>query len=120
MSEESVRNAVLRWFVRGETGVSSKAMAAAFVDLEPSRRWGPDNYPRDPADLTRCVGLYHAVPGAEQLMHKVAALGPVWAAYVAHWDELVSMLADGIAKNQYGRIYERMLELRAKAVAGAT
>lgn len=57
---------LLNWMLTGETGLSSKAMARAFMDLK-----GRTDHPYDPDDLNRCLLLLDAVPEARQHMNKI-------------------------------------------------
>jgi len=80
---------VLAWFIGGETGISSEAMAAAVTDHEPNEKWsGLGNYPSDPDDLNRCLMFLDAVPEARAHLHKVALLSDTWALLIENWEEL--------------------------------
>ena len=78
-----LKDKVLAWFGTGQVGCSSKAMALAVCNA-PNEL----DYPRDPGDLNRCLLFLDAVPEARAHMDKIAAISPVWARLVEHWDEL--------------------------------
>lgn len=79
---------VLEWLANGDTGGSSETMAfwIAFDVLKN----GGDNYPHDPDDFNRCLGLLDAAPDMRSHLHKMAGLSEQWAALVARWDEVES------------------------------
>lgn len=100
---------VLEWFVNGETGVSSEAMAAAVCGIRQKSPW--PGHPSDPSDFNRCVKFLKAVPEARQHFDKVAEMSKVWAALVEHWDELEKMLAAEWPTGSAPKMYERMKAL---------
>lgn len=107
-----MKDDVLKWFVQGETGVSSKALAAAVCDLAPDETWAKfGNHPADPDDFKRCVKFLDAVPEARQHLHKVAALSDVWARLVEHWDELEALFREEWPTKSVPKLYERMKQL---------
>lgn len=104
---------IIDWFCTGDTGTSSKAMAAAVCGNKPDPVWSKCNHPRDPSDFDRCVKFLIAVPEARQHMDKVAALSPIWKALVDNWDELERMLFAEAANPQDKeyRLYHKMKSL---------
>jgi hypothetical protein len=90
-----MKDAILAWYVNGETGISSKAMAAVFSGIEPVNRWF-GNHPSDPSDFNRCLKLLNAVPEARNHMDKVAKLSDVWAKLVDRWDEVKKCFLDEV------------------------
>ncbi len=81
-----MRHQILKWFIHGETGVSSCAMAAALIGEEPKRKY--HNHPSDPADFNRCLKLLTEVPEARKHMDRVSKLSPIWSKLVSRWDEV--------------------------------
>lgn len=94
MSE--IEEKILDWFVSSaDKGISSEAMAAAFLGKAPNAMWAMSgNHPRDPADFNRCLLLLHHVPEARKHMKKVAALSDVWSKLVDRWEEVESCFLD--------------------------
>jgi len=103
---------VLKWMVQGETGISSKAMAAAVCDIEPDGQWAEfGNHPSDPSDLDRCIKFLAAVPLARFHLAKVAKLSKVWAALIDNWQELETLYALEQPTGKAPMTYARMKEL---------
>lgn len=76
---------ILKWFVNGKVGESSKAMVSAATD-QPMDGYRP--HPSDPADFNRCLLLLDAVPEIRNAMNKIADISEVWKKLVARWDEV--------------------------------
>ncbi len=74
-----------RWLAIGERGASSDAIAG---HLGGARIGYHDSYPRDPDDLSRCIGLLDDVPGLREGMHRMSGVSPQWSALVAVWPQL--------------------------------
>lgn len=107
-----MKDDVLKWLIHGETGISSKAMAAAVCDIEPDARWSKfGNHPSDTHDFNRCVKFLDSVPEARKHMRKVAALSDVWARLVDHWDELEALCRKESRGDSALKLYKRMKEL---------
>lgn len=82
------KDKLLRWFVNGHVGVSSRAIASAACGIayREGKRWG--STPADPSDFKRCLDLIEAVPALRSHLDKVAKTEPAWARIVEKWDEL--------------------------------
>lgn len=107
-----MKDKVLEWFVQGETGISSEAMARAVCGMARDREWSAwGDHPSDPDDFKRCVKFLGAVPEARQHMDKVAKLSKVWKRLVEHWDELESLFREEYPTKSAPRLYERMKQL---------
>jgi hypothetical protein len=111
---------ILQWYATGETGVSSKAMAAAVSGCELDPGWS--DHPSDPADFNRCLKFLIAVPEANLHMSKVAALSDIWAKLVDRWDELEQCFIDEVGFDwEKGRelhaskTYQMMKEIQGRA-----
>ena len=103
---------ILKWFIQGETGISSKALAAAVCGLEPDEtRVKFGNHPADPDDFKRCVKFLDSVPEARLYLNRAKALSEVWTRLVEHWDELESLFREEYPTKSAPRLYSRMKEL---------
>lgn len=107
-----MKDDILKWFVQGETGISSKALAAAVCDLEPDQGWAKyGNHPSDPDDFKRCVKFLDEVPEARKHLGKVAALSDVWGRLVENWDELEALFREEYPTKSAPKLLERMKQL---------
>lgn len=95
---QELKEKVLHWFVHGEKGISSKAMASAVIGEQPDRSWGR-NHPSDPADLNRCLKFLSMVPEARDHFDKVAAISDIWARLIARWNEVEQCFLDEVGFN---------------------
>lgn len=98
---------VNRWLHTDEVGQSSKYMAFRLTR-------GPlcdYNYPHDPSDFGRCLGLLIACPELRDRVPEMAAAGPEWAALVRHWGELETLYHAELPTGEAPKLYARMVEL---------
>lgn len=79
---------LLQWVFNGDTGLSSKAMAAHLYCIRIENEFNRVFHPSDASDFGRCVELLAAVPEMRVHVFRMAELSPTWAAIVASWDEL--------------------------------
>jgi len=77
---------ILDWYIDGETGISSKAMAAIACGKAPKDQYW--NHPRDPADLNRCIKLVDKAPEVKEAFGEIAKLSNCWSAIIENWDDL--------------------------------
>lgn len=77
--------AALEWIVGDDTGLSSKALWAKMMGVEPRHYY---NYPHDGGDFGRCDRLLNAVPEWRARLPEMAACSPQWAALVERWEEI--------------------------------
>jgi len=89
-----LKDNILKWFATGRVDSSSKAMAAAVVDV-PARK----DHPVDLDDLNRCLLLLERVPEIREHWNKVAALSEQWETLVTHWDELEQCFINEVGMN---------------------
>lgn len=82
---------ILKWFINGETGLSSKAMAAAVIGIKSQK-----SYPHDPSDFNRCLLFLKAVPEARKHLDKVAKLSKVWKEIISHFSEIEKCFLDEV------------------------
>jgi GNAT superfamily N-acetyltransferase len=103
--------AVANWLLGNDTGISSEAIVAYMEGATTSRRFG--NHPHDPADLGRCIRLLAIAPDYRLRLSEMARVSPVWAALVAHWDELEALynLPEVQRTGMARRCYDRMREI---------
>lgn len=118
------------WAHGGDSGLSSKALVQAITGASLLAVADAGRYPLDPDDFGRCSRVLAKFPELRTQLSKVAALGPVWAALIEHWDELEQLYAQDIEdvrthgsgakacawRHEYGidpfRMYNRMRELQ--------
>jgi len=86
---------LISWLTSGDTGVSSKAIAAHMTGGEVDRTWGW-GHPHDPDDLGRCLRLLALFPEWAPRIGEMAAHGAGWAGLVARWDEIAASMADEV------------------------
>jgi hypothetical protein len=80
------QTAILEWLAKNRNvGTSSKVMA---FWLGFNIRCADFSYPRDPADLNRCLNLLHLAPDLKADLPKMAEISAEWARLAAHWDAL--------------------------------
>ena len=79
---------LLQWVFNGNTGLSSKAMAAHLYCIRIENEFNRVFHPGDAGDFGRCMELLAAVPEMRHHLRRMAELSPTWAAIVAAWDEL--------------------------------
>jgi hypothetical protein len=82
-NETELNAQITKWFMTGEVGSSSKAMAACIAGFD-----GGTNHPLDPDDFRRCVLFLNAVPEARKHLDKVRRLSREWNALICHWGEI--------------------------------
>jgi hypothetical protein len=83
------------WSASGDTGVSSKAIAAQMTGAENSG-WLCWEHPHDPDDLGRCLRLLALFPEWRVRIGEMAARGPGWAGLAARWDEIAAAMAEEV------------------------
>ena len=82
--------AVAGWLVGNDTGSSSKWLAAtAIAGSIPESKYAP-SYPRDAADLGRCIRLIGAAPSVRNAFPLLAAVCEKWASLIEKWDALTT------------------------------
>lgn len=110
-----VTQKVLEWMARGETGLSSEAMAYCAAGIERTGFWTGTEHPHDVSDLRRCFQLVEQVPEVRHYFSDIACLSDQWHAIIGNWDELLSMF-QAEAGNKWPlksapKTYERLREL---------
>jgi hypothetical protein len=90
-----MKDKILQWYVTGQRGSSSEAMAACFAGIQS----GNTSHPYDPADFNRCLLFLAAVPEARENMQELFRLSPQWMKLVSRWDELESVFLEEVGLN---------------------
>ncbi len=95
-----MKEQIIDWMCNSTNkGISSKAMAAAFLDRNPEDSGWFGNHPVDPSDFNKCLLLLETVPEARKHMDKVAALSKTWKTLVENWDRLEKCFLDEVGLN---------------------
>lgn len=108
---KSLEARLLDWFQSGETGASSKCMAAHLTGKE-----SDGNYPHDAGDFGRCIGLLEAVPDLRPKIYKMAKVNTYWASLVVYWEELEKLSGDYEAQTAAIKKIIRPIEAKDKSV----
>jgi hypothetical protein len=107
------------WIGSDEVGSSSLCMARTLAPIAglghcPAHQYLDEvNFPYDPSDFGRCVNLLNVVPELRPHIQEMAAVHPVWAAYVARWAEMEALCN----REKYSLLYTLMKKLRKEATA---
>jgi hypothetical protein len=101
-----------------ETGLSSRFMLRTIASKKipglpvPGERSMDQGvqYPHDPGDFARCVGLLDAEPKLREHLHLMATAdcGPQWQALVENWGEIEGLYREERPSGQCPKLYERM------------
>jgi hypothetical protein len=93
--------AVAAWIVGDDTGSSSKYMlATALAGIAPPAKFGP-SWPRDAADLGRCLRLIERAPSVASALPVLAECSPKWKALAEGWGELTKLFSETDDKDEY-------------------
>lgn len=134
LSQETI-NRLMTWFITGDTGLSSKCMAATIMSQSATlsiKSYEARAYPLDGSDLNRCVKLLKKVPELREHLWMMSQVSPHWDILVKHWDELEKILEVEIKYTKIrlpnepkpksddirGSTYRRMKELYASLDLG--
>ena len=79
------------WLISGERGLSREAIVKAATNA-PDYQDAMHDWPRDPADLRRCILLLEAAPWVWKGVTTMARESPKWAAMEANWKKLDRIL----------------------------
>jgi hypothetical protein len=109
---EKKQEAMNRWILGRNTGVSSKTMWAAIAGV-------PIDYPDrpyDPSDMARCIAFVRECEISNDDLQKVKQVYPWFAPYVDNWDEIVT-LTDSSDLYTYMKILEEeSLDIQRKGL----
>jgi hypothetical protein len=79
---------ILTWLLSNDTGLSSLALCACFLNLPiPLDRYGFGKYPHDPDDFGRCERFLKILTKKEKeyALKKAAGISPEWGRLVENW-----------------------------------
>ena len=93
------------WKERGETGVSSKTIWAAFCGASAQ----DEDVPHDPDDFSRCRKLLLLIPEWRSDLGKLVARHPWYGPFVRRWDEFDAMFT----KTESGKYRTKKAEYAA-------
>lgn len=110
INEEAAQRLV-QWLFAGDTGVSSKTMAAIALGVTKGDSFGNDA-PHDPPDFGRCYRLVLAVPEIIDVFPEIGQRVPTFAGILEHWDELCALYERDLPKGSSEELYERIKQLR--------
>lgn len=96
-----------QWAAGRDTGISSLAIMDHMTGGMPD--W--DSWPRDPADLGRCLRLLARIPGWRSRIGEMGQVSGVWAALAREWDALEVSMRDESHSGYAPRTYEMMKRL---------
>jgi hypothetical protein len=102
------------WLLRGDTGLSSMALAAVWLGAD-----GKDlDAPRDPSDFKRCVTfLEECVPEDEwigllgQMARMDSRAGGKWSSILLHWHKLLGLYEEEKRWERAPKLYGLMKEI---------
>lgn len=86
LSQES-KAKLIEWLLNGNTGISSKSMAAVAVGTKLGDGWGFDA-PHDPSDFSRCYKLVQRVPEIRRFFPQIGRRIPKFKGILDNWDNL--------------------------------
>jgi hypothetical protein len=92
---KSIELRPLDWLQSGDTGSSSKAIAAFMQGRSSS-----GDFPFDSSDFGRCHRLFQAIPEWRNRLPEMAVKFPHWKPLVAIWAELEKLWPDADAVNK--------------------
>lgn len=108
--KEPPTNTPEAWLEGRDTGISSCTIYAVMMNVKtPMSRY---DVPHDPDDFGRCYRLLGLFPEWRLRLGEVVERFPKWKLLVEHWDELTVMYEFVLQKDDHGRMYKRMCELR--------
>lgn len=92
MDPNTINRRAIEWMLSDDTGLSSKAICAHMLGLEPE----DTSYPSDPTDLGRCLRLMELIPEWKPRIKEMANYGPGWAGQIEVWDELNNTMTNEV------------------------
>lgn len=110
LSPES-RSKLIKWLINGETGISSKTMAAVSMGERIVQNHGMDA-PYDPSDFRRCYLLVEAIPEIKEFFPEIGKVVPKFKGILENWDELCRLYERDKNKKSSPELYHRIKMLR--------
>ncbi len=90
----SVSERLFYWAINGDTGSSSRAIAAKLGRASELAHGNGKAHPIDTADLRRCLLLLRRIPEFHRGIDGMSGVSPTWARIVARFDELVALFEE--------------------------
>jgi hypothetical protein len=106
---------LMEWLASDDTGLSSKFMAHVLCGRP--KVCDETRFPWDPSDFGRCHRFLEAVPNARESLDAMRQHGPVWAAYVDHWQEMTDLYLAELPTGSCPKLYELMKRLQREAAS---
>ena len=82
---------ILNWFVNGEVGASSRAMAVTALGQK-----SDISHPLDPDDFNRCLKLVKQVPEIKNYFEQISKLSLQWKTVIDNWNEIEKSFIDEV------------------------
>lgn len=90
--EKDEREKVIKWLFSGDTGASSKSLAAEFF----GHRYEHCYPPLDPSDLGRCLRLIKIAPSVRKCVDSLALKDDRWAKAAKVWDSIAEAMEEEV------------------------
>lgn len=113
----SVSERLFYWTINGDTGSSSRAIAARLGRAPELAHNDGKAHPLDVADLRRCLLLLRRIPEFHRGIAGMTEVSPVWARIVSRFDELVALLEEETGSGLHRVAAPRTAALLAALVA---
>jgi len=99
-NSDDSRQKVLEWLFNGDTGISSKSLAAEFLGVDNKRKGRFYCYPpSDPSDLGRCLRLIEVAPAVRACVDTLAEKSDSWAKIAPVWDKITESMKKEVGIN---------------------
>lgn len=99
------------WLINGDTGISSKTMAAIALGATKSDKHSVDA-PYDEADFGRCYRLVQKVPEIREHFPRIGKKVKIFAGILREWDVLVRIYERDKPKGESRELHELIRGLR--------
>jgi len=114
-AREYAVNQTVKWFLKGNTGLSSKAMISNILFERDEDVEKTTDHPHDPADLLRCIELLDMAEPIRRSLATMKKVSATWMNLVQNWEVLESTLKYELRTNgkdgKAPRTYELMKEI---------
>jgi hypothetical protein len=90
--------ALVEWTHGGDTGISSKTIAAVMTGAFPGLVHDGDNHPHDCGDFGRCYRLLKTQPTWRKRLSLMSGQSPQWAGLVRAWPKLEALYEKAIVE----------------------
>ncbi len=95
---------ILQWFITGETGISSEAIACKMSGMNNDRTY---THPLDPDDFKRCLKLVNRIPEIRTRLDEMRSVSPYWNALIEHWKEVEDSFMSEVPEWLTGHEYHK-------------